>query len=244
MPYKPTGRPAGRPRKDGSPPQPSPPPPPYDAETLPTAAITTPMETPTKTPTEPTTPDPTATQTNPDRKTDAERVALWQDQANRARARRLKITPAQLWQRWEDFKKECDKPGRFPTLTGFALSVGQYSGRLEYIAERSTDFATVIEKVKTDQARIAEEHLVSSRFPTGAIFWAKNRLGFRDKSPAEVKESADWLEILAGTKTADRSSSDRADAPPTTDNVLQLVDAEQLAPDIPLDLDDKQASGS
>ena len=106
---------------------------------------------------------------------------------------------------------------------------------MQHVSDKGPAYAEVVRRAKADFRRVAEQRMDTSRFPAGLIFWAKNTIGFRDRSPAEVKEAADWLDALTA-RAPERSSSDRADAPPLPDNVLQLVDAEDVAQgDFPLD---------
>jgi len=86
----------------------------------------------------------------------------------------------------------------FPTLAGFAAEIGVCKDSLLAWAENNEEFSGAIKKAKA----IQEQNLVSGALSgkhqsTFSIFFAKNNLGYKDKT--EVDHSSEQLQSLLDT---------------------------------------------
>ena len=185
------------------------------------------------------TPDMSETRTTDQQgRPNVEQVAQWVD-LHEERQAGILVSPQAVWSAWETFRSECNKQGptrerKVPTFEDFSRSLGFCSDRgLDWAARRGEEWAATIQKIRGEAiAGIVQKLLKPGQNCIGAIFWLKNRAGFRDKSPEEQRELEDWL---AGIQAAARQSgfavADRADAPPAPPEDAQLADGQEDTPD-------------
>lgn len=139
------------------------------------------------------------------------------------------MTPDQLWAQWKAYvKRQEDKDPPEPAIvTEFSLNLGLAMGDLYAYSERGREYARAVKRIHHDQVQRIERRLIRGQGTIGAIFWLKNRAGFRDKS---VEESAadreDWLSKLT-SNAASAATPDRSGAPPTPAEEAQLLGTEE-----------------
>ena len=143
------------------------------------------------------------------------------------------ITPTQLWAQWKAYvarQEACDPPEP-AIVTEFSLNMGLAMGDLHAYSERGRDYAHVVKKIHHDQVQRIERRLLRGQAIIGAIFWLKNRAGFRDKSAEETAaDHEDWLTKLTANRTTTDGllpSPGRESAPPQPDQEPQTVEGEE-----------------
>ena len=141
------------------------------------------------------------------------------------------LTPDQLWAQWRSYvaRQESKEPPEPAIVTEFSLVMGLSMGDLYAYSERGRDYARVVKKIHHDQVQRIERRLIRGQGTIGAIFWLKNRAGFRDKSPEESQAAGDdWLTRLLTSKLV---AQDRPGNPPQPADPMQLVDSQDDTPE-------------
>jgi hypothetical protein len=105
---------------------------------------------------------------------------------------------------WKSAPKEAVQSllCELPTFAGFAASIGTSRTRLNDWANRHPSFREAYAHAKEIYEQCMADGLASGRFnPTGAIFVAKNTLGWKDKTEVETVNSQDSQD-MAGMRAA------------------------------------------
>jgi hypothetical protein len=174
----------------------------------------------------------------------AEQVQAWVQESLQRHSLTFS-SPEQVAAQWEDFKVRCENAKDCPTPQAFALDLGYCcEDGLRFLAERGPEYSRTVQRVRDECVKLVVSKLLKpGQNAIGAIFWLKNKAGFRDKSKEETAEAReDWLTQLQ----AAAASSGRADAPPQADRPLQLLDGQEDALDsglLPGEPESKVASG-
>jgi hypothetical protein len=164
-------------------------------------------------------------------------VARWVSESHARRAGMIQ-SAAEVEDAWKHYKQDVcglelhNRKGErtTPTPAGFALYLNFCTERgLDHLAERGEEFARVVAKIRAECIELVVAQLLKRGGNCiGAIFWLKNKAGFRDKSVEEANaDREDWLTRLQ----ANAGSPDRSDTPPRTDSDAQPLALQDDNPD-------------
>lgn len=83
----------------------------------------------------------------------------------------------------EEYREACE----FPTMSGFAALISVNYDTLYAWAKRHKEFSDMVKVCERHQERILVTNTLANRYnATFAIFYAKNKLGYKDKSEREL----------------------------------------------------------
>lgn len=125
-------------------------------------------------------------------------------------------SPAQAWEKYLAYVVDCEKRGVVQTIGGCSLFMGFCSeGGLNIMGQRGKDWSTVGKRVRDGIITQVVEKMLSARAnQVGAIFYLKNKAGFRDRQPDEVAaDNEDWVKKVCAFELSTRRMDSRSDAP-------------------------------
>ncbi len=183
------------------------------------------------------------------RHADAAQVDAWVRDAEEKRAAALK-SPAEMWEIWLAYKADCEREERTPIHAGLSRRLGFCTEEgLRHAARRGGAWARQAKEIELELFNAVMRRLIDSKSgQVGVIFYAKNRLGFRDKSPEEQQQIDDWIKRITEHQAATGSNTGTGhtggatrEAQPVTRRAgggkLQLLHGEDDTPDSGMESD-------
>lgn len=97
----------------------------------------------------------------------------------------IKYKPDELLDKFTEYLEECSRETKFPNIAGFAVFAKMFRSTYYSYTHRE-EYKGTIEFIELALEDETIQCMVYNKNPAGAIFYAKNKLGYVDKKEIET----------------------------------------------------------